>query len=246
MGVTNRWRLIKISISSLQFSNEYKAITTIKTKSNKLKRYSTVNMNHPKDLLIIFTRNPELGKCKTRLAATVGDESALNIYKFLLDHTKNITKGLKIGKWVYYSDDIWENDIWDKSVYEKKVQSGNDLGERMSNAFIDGFNAGHEKIIIIGSDMYDLNENDLLEAFQILDHHDYVIGPAIDGGSYLLGMKVLNPVLFKNKTWGTDTVLEDTIQDLKGKNYDLLAPKNDIDYFEDIKNIEIFRTFLKN
>src|SRR5690606_36530309 len=203
-------------------------------------------MTLPKDLLIIFTRNPELGKCKTRLATTVGNRIALNIYQFLLEHTKNITKGLDVGKWVFYSDEIWENDIWEQAVYEKKVQSGKDLGERMANAFKDGFNAGHEKIIIIGSDMYDLNENDVMEAFKILDLHDYVVGPAIDGGYYLLGMKVFNPALFKNKSWGTDTVLEATLEDLKGKNYGLLAPKNDIDYFEDIKDIEIFRTFLKN
>ncbi|MCK0188825.1 TIGR04282 family arsenosugar biosynthesis glycosyltransferase [Arenibacter sp. F20364] len=203
-------------------------------------------MTHPKDLLIIFTRNPELGKCKTRLAATVGDLAALNIYNFLLDHTKNITKGLNVTKWVCYSDDIWEDDLWDNQVYEKKVQSGNDLGERMGNAFKDGFNAGYEKIIIIGSDMYDLNENDLLEAFNFLGHRDYVIGPAIDGGYYLLGMNVYNPALFNNKTWGTDTVLEATLQDLNNENHGLLAPKNDIDYFEDIKDIEIFRTFLKN
>lgn len=203
-------------------------------------------MTLPKDLLIIFTRNPELGKCKTRLAATVGDETALNIYKFLLDHTKNITQGLNIGKWLYYSDDIWENDIWDSSDYAKKVQSGNDLGERMSNAFIDGFNAGYEKIIIIGSDMYDLTENDLLEAFNLLDQHDYIIGPAIDGGYYLLGMKIFNPALFNNKIWGSNTVFQATIQDLRNMDYGLLAPKNDIDYFEDIKDIEIFRTFLKN
>jgi rSAM/selenodomain-associated transferase 1 len=203
-------------------------------------------MNLPKDLLIIFTRNPELGKCKTRLAATVGNRIALNIYQFLLEHTKYITKGLDVGKWVFYSDEIWENDIWEQANYEKKVQSGKDLGERMANAFMDGFNAGHEKIIIIGSDMYDLNENDVMEAFNILDRHDYVVGPAIDGGYYLLGMKVFNPALFKNKSWGTDTVLEATLDDLKGKNYGLLTPKNDIDYFEDIKDIEIFRTFLKN
>ena len=203
-------------------------------------------MTLPKDLLIIFTRNPELGKCKTRLAATVGDETALNIYKFLLDHTKNITQGLNIGKWLYYSDDIWENDIWDSSDYAKKVQSGNDLGERMSNAFIDGFNAGYEKIIIIGSDMYDLTENDLLEAFNLLDQHDYIIGPAIDGGYYLLGMKIFNPALFNNKIWGSNAVFQATVQDLRNMDYGLLAPKNDIDYFEDIKDIEIFRTFLKN
>jgi len=203
-------------------------------------------MAHPKELLIIFTRNPELGKCKTRLAATVGDKVALDIYKFLLDHTKNFTTGLNIRKWVCYSNDIWENDIWDNSVYEKKVQTGNDLGERMANAFKEGFAAGHKKIIVIGSDMYDLSEQDLMKAFNFLDHHDYVIGPATDGGYYLLGMKVFNPALFNNKTWGTDTVLEATLQDLKNENYGMLAPKNDIDYFEDIKDIEIFRTFLKN
>jgi len=203
-------------------------------------------MNHPKDLLIIFTRNPELGKCKTRLAATVGDKVALNIYKFLLDHTKSITKGLHSRKWVCYSDCICKDDIWNNSVYEKKEQSGKDLGTRMANAFEEGFKAGHEKIIIIGSDMYDLNENDLMEAFKVLHHHDYVIGPAIDGGYYLLGMKVLNSVLFINKNWGSNTVLETTLQDLKNENYGLLAPKNDIDYFEDIKDIEIFQTFLKN
>jgi rSAM/selenodomain-associated transferase 1 len=203
-------------------------------------------MTHPKELLIIFTRNPELGKCKTRLAATVGDRAALNIYNFLLDHTKNITKGLKITKWVCYFNGIWKNDIWNNPVYEKKEQSGKDLGARMANAFKEGFKAGHEKIIIIGSDMYDLNENDIMNAFNILDRHDYVIGPAIDGGYYLLGMKVFNTTLFNNKTWGTDTVLEATLQDLKNKNYSLLAPKNDIDYFEDIKDIEIFQTFLKN
>ena len=94
--------------------------------------------------------------------------------------------------------------------------------------------------------MYDLTENDLKEAFCSLDHHDYVIGPAIDGGYYLLGMKVFNPLLFDKKNWGMDTVLEATVQDLKDENYALLAPKNDIDYFEDIKDIEIFRSFLKN
>ncbi|MCM4172047.1 glycosyltransferase [Arenibacter sp. TNZ] len=203
-------------------------------------------MTHPKNLLIIFTRNPELGKCKTRLAATVGDKIALDIYKFLLNHTKSFTKGLNTEKWVCYSNHISENDIWDNSIYEKKMQVGNELGERMANAFKAGFDASYEKIIIIGSDMYDLTENDLKEAFNSLDQHDYIIGPAVDGGYYLLGMKVFNSSLFHNKNWGKDTVLEATLQDIKNENYGLLTPKNDIDYFEDIKDIEIFRSFLKN
>ena len=107
-----------------------------------------------KNLLLIFTRNPELGKCKTRLAKTIGDEKALEIYKFLLNHTVTITKALKVVKQVYYSETIWENDIWDNEIYQKKIQNGSDLGIRMKNAFKNGFDDGFEKIIVIGSDMY--------------------------------------------------------------------------------------------
>ncbi|RTE54481.1 glycosyltransferase [Arenibacter aquaticus] len=203
-------------------------------------------MSHSKELLLIFTRNPELGKCKTRLAATVGDETALEIYKFLLEHTHRISQGLHTDKWICYSQEIWENDIWERSVYQKKLQSGEDLGERMSNAFKNGFEAGHQKIIIIGSDIYDLSKKDIQEAFRKLEEHDYVIGPAIDGGYYLLGMTHYNPSIFEDKPWGTDRVLELTLEDLKDKNYTLLPPKNDIDYFEDIKDNKTFHPFFTN
>ncbi|MEC7265229.1 MAG: TIGR04282 family arsenosugar biosynthesis glycosyltransferase, partial [Bacteroidota bacterium] len=109
-----------------------------------------------KSLLLILTRNPELGKCKTRLAATVGDAAALEIYKFLLDHTVSLTKDLRVDKWVYYSEEIWEDDIWDNNIYQKKLQEGKDLGERMLNAFKEGFQAGFDQVVIIGSDMYHL------------------------------------------------------------------------------------------
>lgn len=199
-----------------------------------------------RNLLLIFTRNPELGKCKTRLAATVGDRTALEVYRFLLGHTVHITQDLKAGKAVYYSNAVWENDIWDKTIYHKKLQKGNDLGERMANAFEWGFAAGFKKIIVIGSDMYDLGTTDLENAFTVLDHHDYVVGPAEDGGYYLLGMKAYTQDLFKNKDWGQETVLPDTLNDLKNQNMQLLETRNDIDVYEDIKDIGAFRPFLKN
>ncbi len=198
------------------------------------------------NLLLIFTRNPELGKCKTRLAATVGDESALEIYKFLLQHTVNFTKNVKAQKEVYYSETIWRNDIWSNTVFDKKLQQGSDLGERMFNAFKTGFNAGYNKIIVIGSDMYDLCTAEMNNAFQQLDTHDYVVGPAEDGGYYLLGMTISTPHLFKNKEWGKETVLQDTMNDLKNENVKTLDIKNDIDLYEDIKDLEVFQPFLKN
>jgi len=199
-----------------------------------------------KNLLLIFTRNPVLGKCKTRLAATVGDESALEIYKFLLQHTVAITKSLTAAKQVYYSEEIKEDDIWDSKFYVKKLQSGQDLGVRMANAFQEGFASGFEKIIVIGSDMFDLDQKDIEIAFSTLAENDFVIGPAQDGGYYLLGMSTFNAELFQNKEWGKPTVLEATLKNLKDEKMTLLDERNDVDLYEDIKNNEAFHPFIKH
>jgi glycosyltransferase A (GT-A) superfamily protein (DUF2064 family) len=106
--------------------------------------------------LIVFTRNPELGKCKTRLASAIGDEAALRIYEYLLKHTAEISKQVLADRYVFYSENICENDLWDKEHFNKRLQNGEDLGERMLNAFKYVFGKGHSKVIIIGSDLLDL------------------------------------------------------------------------------------------
>ncbi|MBC6998976.1 TIGR04282 family arsenosugar biosynthesis glycosyltransferase [Cytophaga sp. FL35] len=198
------------------------------------------------NLLLIFTRNPELGKCKTRLAATIGDQAALNIYNFLLEHTHNITHKLACYKQVWYSEDIWENDIWDATFFEKKLQKGETLGDRMALAFKKGFAAGFHRIVVIGSDMFHLAAKDIDDAFNHLLDNDYVIGPAEDGGYYLLGMNTYNEDIFKNKQWGTDTVLQSTLKDITNDSCVLLEERNDIDLYDDIKDIDAFQPFLKN
>ncbi len=214
-----------------------------KKKERATIHYHNVNA---KNLLMIFTRNPELGKCKTRLAATIGYQNALDIYTFLLNHTAALTKDVNAAKQVWYSDEIWENDIWDRDTFDKKLQQGDDLGIRMAHAFQEGFAAGFERIIVIGSDMYDLTTTDIDQAFAFLESKDVVIGPADDGGYYLLGMTAFNGALFQNKSWGTETVLRDTLDDLNQKNIHLLATRNDVDIYEDIKDIEAFQPFLRN
>lgn len=199
--------------------------------------------SNSKNALIIFTRNPELGKCKTRLAATVGDKAALDIYTFLLEHTVKITSTVNAEKFVYYSVKLRNDDVWNPEVFRKKVQQGDDLGVRMQNAFKEVFNLGYERAIILGSDMYDMIANDIDNAFLQLLENDFVVGPAEDGGYYLLGMKNINTEIFHNKKWGTETVLSDTLRDLKNQKVALLEEKNDVDYFEDIKNIDAFQKF---
>jgi len=199
-----------------------------------------------KNLLLILTRNPELGKCKTRLAAKIGDRAALQVYAFLLDHTRSITQGLSMEKWVLYSEEIWESDIWDNAIFQKRLQQGVDLGQRMEHAFREGFRAGFGNIVIIGSDLFDLSQGDLESAFSLLEENDHVLGPAEDGGYYLLGMKALEPKLFRGKAWSSDTVLADTLEDLKDKKVALLPERNDVDRYEDIKDIKAFAPFIKH
>jgi rSAM/selenodomain-associated transferase 1 len=196
-----------------------------------------------KKALIIFTRNPELGKCKTRLAAKIGDENALEVYKFLLNHTAHISKDIKADRYVFYSENIKKEDFWESGVFRKKLQIGTGLGARMQNAFSELLEMGYEKVIIIGSDLLDLNAELVNDAFNQLDSNEVVIGPAIDGGYYLLGMKVLHPNIFENKTWGTETVLKDTKGDLQNSKLHLLKELNDIDTFEDMQQYEQLKKF---
>ena len=197
------------------------------------------------DLLMIFTRNPELGKVKTRLAADLGDEAALQLYRVLLQHTFQVTKDLDCDKAIYYSEAIPKNDLWENGDFQKKLQQGRDLGERMEMAFKNAFFDGYSKVVIIGSDLYDLQEEDLKKAFLALDKNDVVIGPAQDGGYYLLGMKKLNSGLFQKKKWSTSEVLEQTLQDLKNQQVALLEPRNDIDTIEDLDQHEELKELIK-
>jgi len=138
----------------------------------KFKKYLDTIMRKSNRLLLIFTRNPELGKAKTRLAKTVGDETALEIYKFLLQKTRDVSSEVTSDKAVYYSVKVRSNDIWDSETYQKHQQIGEDLGIRMLHAFKNSFDAGYKKVLIIGSDLYDLTSEDIETAFNKLDTND--------------------------------------------------------------------------
>lgn len=198
-----------------------------------------------KNLIIVFTRNPELGRCKTRLAKTIGDAAALRVYKYLLQHTAQVISQVHADKAVYYSEKIRQDDLWDAKLFQKYKQEGNDLGERMHNAFDNGFKQGYTKIIIVGSDLFHLQPQHINNAFLALNNNEIVIGPAEDGGYYLLGMKRRHPLVFKNKNWGTETVFNATINDLKNSKIYLLETLNDIDVYQDLEHITTLQNIIK-
>ncbi len=188
-------------------------------------------------LLMVFVKNLQRGRVKTRLAKTVGDEKALEVYRVLLDHTLTIAKRVDCDKAIFYSDYIEETDKWRKAKFNQFVQSGNDLGERMYNAFKQTFSNQYKSVVIIGSDCLDLNEHIITDAFDILYDNEIVIGPAKDGGYYLLGMRKLYKEFFINKHWSTENVLLDTLLDVSQLNVSmkLLPTLSDIDEEKDLE-----------
>ena len=194
-----------------------------------------------KKLLVIFVKNIKLGKVKTRLAKTVGDDNAFTIYKALVEVTENATENIDVDKRIYFSDAIVD-EKWLNNV--KSVQKGNDLGERMSNAFQDGFKDGYENIVLIGSDLPNISADIIHDGFKALNDNEVAFGPAEDGGYYLIGMSKFQNCIFEDKAWSTSNLLEETLSELKQKKIkvSLIETLNDIDTFEDL---ETYPEFLK-
>lgn len=186
--------------------------------------------------LIVFVRKPVLGRVKTRLAATVGDAAALRVYEYLLQHTYQLTLQLECPVYVFYADEVDESDIWQGTRYVKRQQQGGDLGQRMAYAFDAVLAAGHTQVVIIGSDCLQLTAVHINTAFRQLEHCDAVLGPATDGGYYLLGLGQFIPSIFEGIAWSSPTVATATLTILMGGAYSvsLLPPLGDIDEEKDL------------
>jgi uncharacterized protein len=192
-------------------------------------------------LLLLFLREPIKGKVKTRLAAELGDEEALRVYERLLQHTLAATVQLPVRKQAWYAETPKGPAASALSAFETCVQASGDLGVRMQGAFARGFATGHSPIVIIGSDLPGMSETLLHEAFNALRTHDSVIGPAADGGYYLLGLNAPLDALFVGKYWSTSTVFEHTARDLlmHGRTCHLLPMLRDVDTAEDLAQLQL-------
>lgn len=191
--------------------------------------------------LFIFIKNPELGRCKTRLAATIGNNAALKVYINLLDHTRSAALEADCKKYVFYDKNVIKNDKWDLG-FEKRLQADGDLGARIKDGFKKVLEL-NQKAVIIGSDCPEISSDIINKAFLLLEQYDCVIGPTIDGGYYLLGLKENNNDLFENINWSTPSVYEETIQKMKNNNlsFSELPKLTDIDTEDDLKRFPSFK-----
>ncbi len=166
----------------------------------------------------------------------MGEEEAALCYRKLLAITHQESKNIDADKWLWYGDFVNTIDLWEEGDFVKKLQQGDGLGKRMTNAFQEAFAAGFKKTVIIGSDCPEINSELVNEAFHHLEHADVVIGPATDGGYYLLGMRSFHN-LFEGINWSTGEVYASTIQKVQaaGLTFEKLTELTDIDTVEDLK-----------
>lgn len=196
-----------------------------------------MNINQDKSLLILFIKNPVEGLVKSRLAETIGEYPAFLIYKELLKRTHEITISNSCSKAVFYSNFIDRSDIWENENFQKFLQKDGNIGDRMLNAFADSFSNAYEKVVLIGSDIIGLNSEIIDQAFSALDNSDLVLGPAKDGGYYLIGLKKLHQGLFNDIDWSTEKVFSQTIQNAKQLKLStaMLEELSDLDRYEDFQ-----------
>ena len=179
---------------------------------------------------------------KSRLALHLGNERAAEIYReFAETVVANVTPRTPENDYEINLSFAPESaaqliTAWFPRHHLFSPQQGSDLGERMNNAFQHAFAAGYTKALLIGSDCPDISPEILAQGFTLLDAHNIVVGPAHDGGYYLIGLRRLEPGLFCSMDWGTERVLQQTLDTINdaGLTVALLPQLRDIDRIEDL------------
>ncbi|WP_446007903.1 TIGR04282 family arsenosugar biosynthesis glycosyltransferase [Candidatus Electrothrix sp.] len=201
--------------------------------------------------IILFTRYPRAGKVKTRLIDRLGPQGAATLHDQLTRQVINTIQPVLQARQVqlrvaYCGGSAEEMRSWLGSDILLQVQEGNDLGERMADAFVRAWQQGAERVVLIGSDCPGINPSIIESGFKYLETHDLVLGPAADGGYYLIGLR--NSVqgqyriLFQDIDWGTGQVLQQTLNQAQkaGFSFALLPELYDIDRPEDLVHLNYY------
>jgi rSAM/selenodomain-associated transferase 1 len=182
--------------------------------------------------LIVFVKAPRAGLVKTRIAQTAGDARAVEIHRELVESVFKALAPIS-GAEVRFAPDDAETEVrpWLRETWTLAPQGAGDLGERLARAFEAAFQAGMERVVIIGSDCPEVRTGDVRTAWKELRTHDVVVGPAVDGGYWLIGLRAPQPGLLEGIRWSSDEVLGQTLQRARalGLSIQLLRILSDVD-----------------
>lgn len=193
--------------------------------------------------LILFTRYPEPGRTKTRLIPALGAEGAAALQRrmseAIVSHMARFAAQAPVNLEIRYADGTQQAvEAWLSSDIPCLAQGEGDLGDRLHRAFTQAFAQGAKKVAVIGADCPGLTPALFTQAFAALDNQDLVLGPAMDGGYYLVGLNRPAPALFSKIPWGSGEVLAATLKQAQSLNLTthLLKPLADVDRPEDLVN----------
>lgn len=197
--------------------------------------------------LIIFCKAPIGSIVKTRLSPLLSESQRLKVYLYLLEKNIKTLSNLPFTDTILYYTPPEGKSFFEKYALNGFPQSGKDLGERMYNSLDETFSQGYKKCIIIGVDIPDITTDIVINAFYALDDADLVLGPALDGGYYLIGMRKLIKDVFEDIPWSTDGTLKATVKKAEsiGLSYYLTQPLSDIDTPEDLNRFPEILKFLE-
>jgi rSAM/selenodomain-associated transferase 1 len=191
-----------------------------------------------KEVTAVFAREPQAGKVKTRLAKSIGDGPAKDLYEAMLTYTLNTLSKTNSEIYVYLTEESNPNFLKPPKYpgnLATRHQITGDLGAKMFTFFQDRFKEGAQKVVLVGSDCPYLKPQHLSQAFEALKTNDLVFGPAADGGYYLIGQSKEPKNIFEDINWSTETVLQETLEIAKKNNWtqQQLETLSDIDFLED-------------
>lgn len=204
-----------------------------------------------KNCLIVFAKEPKKDKVKTRLQGYLSKTQCVNLYKAFLRDTLALVNKVSCGYKILAYESCGRTPRYLKRIASRCIfykQEGDDLGERMHNACKFAKKAGASKMVIIGSDSPTLPAASIKKAFGLLGRADVVLGPSLDGGYYLIGLKSPCAGLFKGITWSSPTVFKDTIRNAQKlrKRVALLDRRYDIDEVNDLFRLKDDLSEIKN
>ena len=191
---------------------------------------------HPGEV-IVFAKHPEPGRCKTRLAADLGEAGALAVYRALLDHTLDVLRACPYTKILCVDPPERAEDAryWAPGMDLYLPQCQGDLGARMEAVVAERLSQGATRVLLLGSDCPQISIESVVSSMEDLERADVVLGPTEDGGYYLLGLKGRHPFLFRDIPWSTEKVLEKTLNILKFQSLSYLLRNTflDVDTLDD-------------
>ena len=193
--------------------------------------------------LFIFAKEPQKGRVKTRLKGCLSQAQCLSLYKAFLKDTIDLAKNIRCDVRILAYDSSCKSPDYLKRIrrpFKLYKQKGRDLGQKMHNAFKSANGSGDFKSVIIGSDSPSLPASFIEEAFRKLNKSDLVLGPTLDGGYYLIGLKKPCFDIFKGIQWSSNQVLKNTVKNAKklGKRISILKSWYDIDEPQDIAHLK--------